>query len=134
MRAAARPYLRVLNELSAEVDAIRALRGEAVREWNLYLDRVRAEESAAELQSRSANLVARADALDPSPYVAELHDAAVAYLRILRDWLAEDLAFLTTGQDSYRIAANAMIPEVNYRRFDFIIRLNDVRIILNLDN
>ena len=134
VRAATRRYMQVLNQLSAEEDAIRALRSEAVREWNLHFDRGRAKESAIELQSRAANLYTRVAALQPPPYVADLHNAAVAYFRILRDWLTEDSEFLATGHDSYRVAANAMIPEVGYRRFDFITRLNDVSIILNLNN
>ncbi len=133
-RAAARSYLRVLNDLDGEVSAILDLRGEVIREWSLHGNRAKAEEGAAELQERAENLVARMRELEPTPYVAGLHDAAVAYFDILESWLAEDLGYFITGQDSKRVAANAMIPEFTYRRVDLGLRLYDAMLILNLYN
>ena len=131
-RAIAQPYLQVLSELADEEVTIRELRSEVVREWNLNFNRVKAKESASVLQERAMKLVERAESLIPAPIVSDLHDAATAYLGILEEWLAEDLGFLSTNLESKRLAANALIPEVSYRRVDFLQRLSGIRFILNL--
>ena len=131
-RAAARPYLQVLDELENEEAAIRELRGELIKEWNLNFNRVKAEEKGAILQERSKTLVDRVDMLRPPEFLADIHDAPTAYFHILDEWLAEDLAYFSTARESRRLAANALIPEVDYRRVDFWSRLNDVKFTLNL--
>ena len=84
------------------------------------------------MQERAMKLVERAESLIPAPFVSDLHDAATAYLGILEEWLAEDLGFLSTNLESKRLAANALISEVSYRRVDFLQRLSGIRFILDL--
>ncbi len=131
-RAATRPYLEVMDELADEQAAIRELREELIKEWNLHFNRVTAEEKGTALQERSKALVERADGLQPPEFVADLHEAATAYFHILDAWLSDDLAFFSTYSQSRRLAANAMIPEVNYRKVDFGQRLDDAKYTLRL--
>ena len=49
------------------------------------------------------------------PAVHTLHDDALAYLVRLVDWLSLALEYARTGENSKRVEANNMIPEINAR-------------------
>ena len=131
-RAEARHYLEVMVELDDEQFSIRGVRNEAIREWNRSFNRVKAEEVATHLNESTKGLVQRAGSLQPSPAVAGLHEAATAYFGVLDEWLTNELAFMSTALTSRIETANALIPEMRYRRFDFENRLNEVLFTMNL--
>ena len=131
-RAAARPYLLALQAMDAEQQDLRAFREEAIREWGRSFNRVTAEENASAVHRRAVALVGQISALQPTPFVADLHDAATAYFEVLEEWLKFDYEFMSTALESKRLSANALIPQVNYRRVDFASRLDDALFIMNL--
>ena len=131
-RAAARPYLQALEEMDAEQRDLRAFRAEALREWGRSFNRVTGEENTSAVHRRAAALDSQIGALQPTPFVADLHEAATAYFDILEEWLKFDHEFMSTALDSKRLSANALIPQVNYRRRDFSSNLFDALFIMNL--
>ena len=44
-----------------------------------------------------------------------LHDDTLTYLVRLADWMSLGLEYARTGQDSKRVEANNVIPEINAR-------------------
>ena len=52
---------------------------------------------------------------DPPAAMHRLHDDAVAYLGRLADWLDLQLDYARTEEDSKRVEANGMIPEIGAR-------------------
>ena len=131
-RAAARPYLQALQEMDAEQKDLRAFRAEAIREWGRSFNRVTAEQNASSVHRRAEALASRIGDMHPTPFVAGLHEAATAYFEVLEEWLRFDYEFMSTALDSKRLAANALIPQVNYRRVDFSSQLDDALFIMNL--
>ena len=131
-RAAARPYLQALEEMDAEQRDLRAFRAEAIREWGRSFNRVTAEENASMVHRRAAALVGQISTLQPTPFVADLHDAATAYFEVLEEWLKFDYEFMSTALESKRLSANALIPQMNYRQVDFSSHLFDALFIMNL--
>ena len=132
VRAAARPYLQALEEMDAEQRDLRAFRAEAIREWGRSFNRVTAEENASAVHQRAAALDSQISALQPTPFVAGLHDAATAYFEVLEEWLKFDYEFMNTALESKRLAADALIPQVNYHQVDFSSNLFDALFIMNL--
>ena len=131
-RAAARPYLQALEEMDAEQQGLHAFRAEAIREWGRSFNRVTAEENASMVHRRAAALDGQISALQPNPFVAGLHDAATAYFEVLEEWLKFDYEFMSTALESKRLAANALIPQVNYHQVAFRSNLVDALFIMNL--
>ena len=131
-RAAARSYLLALDEMDAEQQDLRAFREEAIREWGRSFNRVTAEENASAVHRRAAALDGQISALQPTPFVAGLHEAATAYFDGQEEWLKFDYEFMSTALESKRLSANALIPQVNYRRVDFSSHLVDALFIMNL--
>ena len=81
---------------------------------------------------RAAALIGQISALQPTPVVADLHDAATAYFDVLEEWVKFDYEFMSTALESKRLAANALIPQVNYHQVDFRSNLVDALFIMNL--
>ena len=131
-RAAARSYLLALEEMDAEQQDLRAFRAEAIREWGRSFNRVTAEGNTSAVHRRAAALDGQIGALQPTPFVAGLHEAATAYFDVLEEWLKFDYEFMSTALESKRLSANALIPQVNYRRVDFNSHLVDALFIMNL--
>ena len=131
-RAAARPCLQVMSEMDDEQEEILTLRSQATKEWNLNFDRVKAEKSALELRDRSKALLDRSRLLKPPEPVVDLHASATQYFRVLNSWLTNRAAFFSTNSESKLRAANELIPEMSYRRRDFIDRHNDELFVMNM--
>ena len=133
-RAVVRGYLRTLSELADEEREIRTLRNEATKEWNLNFNRVKFENSAILLRDRSKALLERADELRPPEAMADLHEKAMGYFRIFNAWMTKQAEFVSTNSESKRLAANALIPEYNYRSRDFRSSLSNTKYILNISD
>ena len=84
------------------------------------------------MHRRAAALLGLISALQPTPFVADLHDAATAYFEVLEEWLKFDHEFMSTALESKRLSANALIPQMNYRWRDFSSHLFDALFIMNL--
>ena len=84
------------------------------------------------MHRRAAALDGQISALQPTPFVAGLHEAATAYFDVQEEWLKFDYEFMSTALESKRLSANALIPQVNYRRVDFSSHLVDALFIMNL--
>ena len=76
------------------------------------------------------------DGLEPpeTELLTELHEAATTYVLVQEEWMTNELAYFSTARESKRLAANALIPEVNYRRRNFWLRLTDAFFTMNLDD
>ena len=131
-RAAARPYLQALQEIDAEQRDLRAFRAEAIKEWGRSFNRVTAEQNASSVHRRATALTSRIGTLQTTPFVDDLHEAATAYFDVLEEWLKFDYEFMSTALESKRLAANALIPQVDYRRVDFSSQLDAALFIMNL--
>ena len=97
-RAAARPYIQLLDELLAERLDIRAKREEVVEAWNVQFNRTAAKNDTAPLAAQAADLVLQLEAARAPASLADLHQAALTFLGFYSDFISEDLKFFTTGQ------------------------------------
>ena len=113
-RAAVAPYILILGQIIESQQSITDRRAEDL----VQADRL----STSERLPVKRVLVADAEALrsrllsiSPPASLGPLHQQALSYLDKLVQWLTLELAYVETGQDRNRIAANEMIPEIDAR-------------------
>ena len=133
-RAQLRNYVMALSNLADEEVEITRRRNEANKEWNDKFDRTEYKKAAIEFRDASKDLQDRVEALQGPPPLTDLHEAAVGYFGVFNEWMTKQAEWLISGQDSYRVGSNELIPEFTYRRKDFTSRLFEIEYIYNLDN
>ena len=109
-REAVREYTTVLQEALEGERQIRDRRNEAL---GLPPTQRRAAHEMLAIDAR--DLVIELQRADPPAAMHRLHDDAVAYLGRLADWLDIQLDYVRTAEDSKRVEANGMIPEIDAR-------------------
>ncbi len=110
-RESARRYAATLNMILDRYDQIRDRRSEV-----LDLSLTQRVGPYEEMVSDARGLLAELERSGPPEEMRALHDDARAYLARVIDWLSLELEYSKTRQDSKRVEANNMIPEVNGRR------------------
>jgi hypothetical protein len=86
----------------------------------------------ARLTSTEA-LLDRIRSLSLPERTSDLHQETVDYLSRVLEWLTLEFKYADTLDDSYRIAGNAMIPEIDARDFTLKRNLSNLKFILNLE-
>lgn len=86
----------------------------------------------ARLTSTEA-LLDRIRSLSLPERTSDLHQETVDYLSRVLEWLTLEFKHADTLDDSYRIAGNAMIPEIDARDFTLKRNLSNLKFILNLE-
>ena len=109
-REAVRQYAATLAGLMEKREQISDRRREAL---NLSFSQRQAPYES--LVSDARDLLAELERVDPPPAVHSLHDDTRVYFGRVVDWLSLSLEYYRTGQDSKRVEANEMIPEINAR-------------------
>ena len=133
VRASARPYVRLLDRLTAERRSIRDQRNALVEEWNLRFDRAASKEAMEPLVEEAEGHLRQLDEAPVPASLEDLHTAAVTYFGAYRDFLNEDLKFFSTGQRT---------PDEKNRKLRSMLGiwgnalrslLGDTKFVLNLD-
>ena len=128
-RAAIVVYLSDLEPILAEQDAILDQRSQD------FSTTLSADEAAIRRVSRltsTEQLVDLAKSLSPPPEAFDLHNEAEEYLGRISEWLTLEFNHANTLEDSFRLAANAMIPEINARDFLLQRSISNLQFIFNL--
>ena len=128
-RAAIAEYLAALKPILADLDDILAQRS---KDLSTVLT---AGEAAIRRVSRLTSteaLIDQAQSLSPPDGALDLHQEAEEYLGRVLDWLTLEFKHADTRDDVYRVAANAMIPEVNAREFLLQRNMSSLEFILHL--
>ena len=109
-REAVRQYVATLAGLMEKREQISDRRSEAL---NMPFSQRQAPYEG--LVSDARNLLAELERVEPPPPMHRLHDDTRAYFGRTVDWLSLGLEYYRTGQDSKRVEANKMLPEINAR-------------------
>jgi hypothetical protein len=81
----------------------------------LGLPRAQRVGPATDLVTDAQALLSELTLVEPPAEMGRQHEETLSLLARIVDWLTLELEFAQTGQDSKRIEANQMIPEVNAR-------------------
>ena len=122
-------YLTALEALLADQDAILDQRSQDLSTV------LTAGEAAIRRVSRLTSteaLIDRAQSLSPPEGALDLHQEAEEFLGRVLDWLTLEFQHANTVDDSYRVAANAMIPEINARDLLLQRNMSNLQFVLHL--
>ncbi|MEE8465249.1 MAG: hypothetical protein V3S68_02155 [Dehalococcoidia bacterium] len=128
-RASIGGYLSALELILSDLDAILDERSRDLSS-NLRSGQT-AIRRAARLNSIEA-LIDRVQSLSPPEGTLGLHQEAEEYLVRVLDWLTLEFKHADTRDDSYRVAANAMLPEINARKFLLQRNISNLEFIYHL--
>ncbi len=129
-RASIAEYLTAMDVLLAERDAIIEERSK-----NNADTTKRANESAIKLAvivDSTKALVENLQILSPPEGAVTLHQEAGEYFGRVLDWLTLEFEYSNSLYDPKRVAANAMIPEINAREFLLERNMSNLQFILHL--
>ena len=130
-RVGAAQYLAALERLLDDQGAI------LERRENDISTPMSAPESAisrASLVDSTKALVDGLQALSPPEVALALHQEAEEYLGRVLEWLTLELQHAEDRDDSKRVAANAMIPEIDAREFLLNRNKSNLKFHLNLED
>ena len=106
-REAVRQYTATLAGLMERREQISERRREV-----LNMPRAQRQAPYESMVSDARNLLAELERVEPPPAMHGLHDDTRTYFGRTIDWLSLGLDYYRTGQDSKRVEANAMLPEI----------------------
>ena len=128
-RGAVREYLQKVNDMVASLDDISARRQKILDEGRPLREQLSARR---DLESEARDLLAGLDDALPPPEVSELHDDAVTNVSRVITWLSLEREYAESGNDSKRVQANDMLPEVNARERLLRRRVNNLEFVYQI--
>ena len=129
-RASVVESLKVLQPLLDEQDAILTQRS---KNLNTSVTASEAAISRASLVNATQALIVRLQGFSPPETTLAVHQETEEYFVRILVWLTQELNHANTLDDSYRVAANAMIPEINARELLLLRNISSLKFILNLE-
>ena len=129
VRASIAGYLASLEPLLADQDAIL---GQRARDIDTSMTAGESAISRAFLVNSTEALIVGLRSLSPPEGALALHQEAEEYFERIFDWLTLEFQHADTLDDSKRVAANAMIPEIDARGLLFQRNKSDLQFVLHL--
>ena len=124
-----RAYIQVLNDIMADIDAISARRNNYLTNGASLAQLVQTQRS---LVSDSERLLARLEDKAPAPRLEPIHQAGLAFLGRLTQWLTLELEFSESGENSKLTQAEDMKAEIIARETLLRRRMSEVEFAYNL--
>ncbi|MCI0866830.1 MAG: hypothetical protein J4N89_09805 [Chloroflexi bacterium] len=124
-----RAYIQVLNDIMADIDAISARRTNDLTNGASLAQLVQTQRS---LVSDSERLLARLEDKAPAPRLEPIHQAGLAFLGRLTQWLTLELEFSESGENSKLTQAEDMKAEIIARETLLRRRMSEVEFAYNL--
>ena len=118
-----RAYIQVLNDIMADIDAISARRTNDLTNGASLARLVQTQRS---LVSDSERLLARLEDKAPAPRLEPIHQAGLAFLGRLTQWLTLELEFSESGKNSKLTQAEDMKAEIIARETLLRRRMSEV--------
>ncbi len=128
-RASIAEFIAALDPILADQEAILTQRS---KDTATPMPASRAAISRAALVNATEALIVRLQLLSPPEAALALHQETQDYFGRIFDWLTLEFQHADTLEDAKRVAANAMIPEINAREFLFKRNLSNLEFVLHL--
>jgi hypothetical protein len=126
-REQVRQYLLQIDGILGDIDAMRADRAAFINSLAGSGSLTQRVPTQTQFVNRATTLAGRGVALTPPLPLQAFHTDLVAFLSICRTWLQTELNASLANNNSLISQANALIPEVNGRRFSVGEQLNSIR-------